>query len=223
MPKESQQKPETTASGAQHLRVIVWLRDRIVQEVYPPGSRLPEPAICEQLGISRTPLRDALKVLAAERLVTLHPNRGAVVTEVSLAEVDHAMTVMASLEALGAQLFCAAASAEDMAQVQELTRALRGYYEARDLIGYFKVNQALHAAILNGAGNPALSELMIGLTNRFARQRLASNRSDERWLRAVLEHEHLALVLADRNGVLAAQMMSAHVLGGWAVARAKWR
>src|SRR5258708_9081259 len=89
-----------------HTAVRTRLRDLIVEGLIPPGARLNGRVLCEQLQVSRTPLREALKVLAAEGLAELLPNRGAVVTPISIAAIDHAFEMLDPLEAVSVVLAC---------------------------------------------------------------------------------------------------------------------
>ena len=101
-----------------HEEVVDQLRDRIVQGDLTPGARLNERVLCEQLGISRTPLREAIKVLATEGLVELLPNRGAIVTALKAETMADTLAVMGSLESLAGELACANASEGDLAEIR---------------------------------------------------------------------------------------------------------
>src|SRR5258706_13851988 len=103
-----------------HEEVIDQLRDRIVQGELAPGARLNERVLCEQLGISRTPLREAIKMLAAEGLVDLLPNRGAIVSRIDAARLAETLHVMGALEGLAGELACRHASADGIARIRAL-------------------------------------------------------------------------------------------------------
>lgn len=206
---------------SQHVRVAGWLRDRIIEGALKPGDRIPEVATCQKLGISRTPLREAFKVLAVERILTLQPNRGAIVTPVSAGDVDHAMVMMSALEGLAGELLCAHVTDDEVVALGVLTAELGTHQKAGDLLGYFKVNQEIHRRIMVGARNPVLSEMLSNLIHRFARYRFDGNRTPERWARAVLEHEHMMIAIAERDAALLGALLRAHVGNGWRVARGK--
>ena len=214
-----------TAGGAgqqsQHSRVANWLRDRIIEGEFKPGDRIPEVATCRRLGISRTPLREAFKVLAVERILTLQPNRGAIVTPVSAEDVDNAMIVMSTLEGLAGELLCQHITDEEIEALSALTQDLGTHHAAGDLLGYFKVNQEIHRRIMQGARNPLLAETLSNLIDRFARYRFDGNRTPERWARAVLEHQHIMIAIAERDAKLLGALLRSHVGNGWRVARSK--
>jgi len=205
----------------QHMRVTDWLRDRVIEGEFRPGDRIPEVSTCRRLGISRTPLREAFKVLAAERILTLKPNRGAIVTEISAQDVDHAMTVIAALEGLAGELMCQHVTSAEIDRLTTLTRELNERFRAGDLLGYFKINQEIHRLIVEGSRNPTLIEMLTQITNRFARYRFDSNKSPERWRRAVEEHEQILIAVSERNIALLGALLRSHVSRGWRVARAE--
>jgi len=203
----------------QHVRVTDWLRDRVIEGEFGPGDRIPEVRTCQRLRISRTPLREAIKVLAAERILTLKPNRGAIVTQTNPQDVDHAMTVIASLEGLAGELMCQRVTPEEIERLTVLTAELTDRFLDSDLLGYFKVNQEIHRLIVEGSRNPTLMETMIQLNNRFARYRYDSNKSPERWKRAIQEHEQILIAISERNVALLGALLRSHVSRGWGVAK----
>ena len=217
-PHNAREHPESSPQ-AQHIGVISWIRDRIADGEFAPGMRIPERLVCERLGISRTPLREAFKVLAAERLLTLYRNRGAVVTPVSAKDADDAMQLIATLEGMAGELLCKQITAAEITALQTLQQTMEQQFEARDLLGYFKTNQAIHSRIMQAANNGILLETHQALCNRFVRYRFAGNRSEERWHKAVLEHQHILMAIEDRDAARLRYLMQAHVLNGWRIAR----
>src|SRR5215469_3334869 len=104
------------------------LRDHIVEGNIPDGGRIPERQLCEMLGISRTPLREALKVLAAEGLIELLPNRGARVRQLSQRDLEELFDVMAGLESLAGRLACEAITDEEITAIEQLHYEMYGHY-----------------------------------------------------------------------------------------------
>ena len=139
------------------------LRHMIVAGELAPGQRISEREIGEQLdGISRTPLREAFKVLAAEGLVTISPNRGASVTALSMAEVDETIELLVGLEGLAAETACSRISEQDIAAIDELHQHMAAAYRAGQLMAYFELNQAIHQRVVDAAGNRVLSRIYAG-------------------------------------------------------------
>lgn len=202
-----------------HEEVVTWLRDRIIDGELEPGSRVPERLVCEKLGISRTPLREAYKILAAEHLLILLPNRGAVVPQLLLKDVEDAIQMMAALEALAGESLCARVTDEEVAHIRLLHDAMVGHYENRQLMDYFKTNQLIHASIVRMADNPILEQTYSALVTRFRRFRYAGNRSEDRWRRAVGEHELILSAIEDRDASLLGHLLRAHVRNGWKVVK----
>ena len=202
-----------------HEEVVSWLRDRIVEGEFEPGSHVPERLICERLGISRTPLREAYKVLASEHLLTLLPNRGAVVARLSTQDVEDAMQMMATLEGLAGELLCARISDAEIGAIRSLHEEMVGHHEAGRLMDYFKINQRIHDELVKASGNALLLKTYLGVGSRFRRFRYAGNRAESRWRRAVLEHEQILMVIEDRDGELLGHLMRAHVRNGWKVVK----
>ena len=176
-----------------------------------PGERLQEADLSARFGVSRTPLREALKVLAAEGLVTLLPNRGASVTALTPEEVAETFPVMGALEALAGELAATAATADDIAVLQNLHLKLREHYAARDLTNYFAVNQTFHARILAASRNTLLLEMMHRLAGRVARARYRVTMSEAQWARAMEEHEAMMIALAARDAATLGKIMRQHV------------
>src|SRR5579859_6019449 len=110
-----------------HDEILSRLRDHIVEGNIPDGGRVPERQLCEMLGISRTPLREALKVLAAEGLIELLPNRGARVRQLSERDLAELFDVMGGLEALAGRLACETISDAEIAEIERLHYEMYGF------------------------------------------------------------------------------------------------
>ena len=197
------------------------LRQMIVAGDLAPGQRISEREIGEQLdGMSRTPLREAFKVLAAEGLVTILPNRGASVTALSMAEVDEAIELLVGLEGLAAPAACERISADGLGQIEVLHQRMGAAYRAEQLMEYFELNQAIHQCVVDAAGNRVLSRIYAAECARIRRYRYAGNRRHERWDSALVEHEQILGALKERNGPLLRELLRAHHHNGWMVSRA---
>lgn len=194
-----------------HDDVVERVRDMIVTGELPPNSRVPERIICEQLGISRTPLREALKVLAHEGLLDLPPNRGAVVTPLTVEDVNETFEVMGALEALSGELACARITEEEVLEVRALHYQMLLAYKRGDLPEYFRLNQQIHEAILTASRNHTLQSSYYTLMGRVRRARYMANLSPERWQQAVEEHETILDALTKREGERLAQILRAHL------------
>jgi len=203
-----------------HDSVVSRLRDLIIEGEMASGARLAERQLCDSLGVSRTPLREALKVLAAEGLVELLPNRGARVARLDESDIENMFEVMAALEALAGTLACSRISEAELAEIGALHYEMMAQYMRRALPDYFRLNQAIHAAIVAAAGNPILAATYHGLAVRIRRARYLANLSDERWQHAVAEHAAILDALRARDGTRLAQLLAEHLSNKSAVLRA---
>lgn len=194
-----------------HDAVTGRIRDMIVEGAYPPGSRLPERVLCETLGISRTPLREALKVLASEGLLEIAPNRGARVAGLTTEDVDELFPVMGALEALAGELACARITETELAEIRALHYQMVLHHARGERPPYFDLNQQIHEKILEAARNPTLSAAYTNLAGRIRRARYTANISADRWAQAVAEHEEMLAALAARDGGRLAEILKRHL------------
>lgn len=187
------------------------LRRMIMEGELVPGEKIPEKLLTERFGVSRTPIREAIKVLAHEGFVTLLPNRGAVVAAQSLAELTELFPLVAVLEGLAGELAATNASDAEIAAIADETLRLRAAYEEQDRPAYFAINQAIHSAILAAARNPTLVQHHAMLARRVYRARYQANLTPDRWLAATLEHEAIAAALASREGERLGRLLREHL------------
>ncbi|RXF66976.1 GntR family transcriptional regulator [Hansschlegelia zhihuaiae] len=196
-----------------HGELLTALRDHIVEGNLADGARVPERELCVRFGVSRTPLREALKVLASEGLIDLLPNRGARIRPLRPQDVRELFDVMGGLEALAGRLACEKATDAEIAGVERLHYEMYGFYLKRDLHGYFRCNQEIHLAIVAAARNATLSETYAGLAARLRRQRYSANLGEhrDRWGEAMREHEEILDALQRRDGRALADILHGHL------------
>ena len=176
------------------------LRNMIAAGELAPGEKIPEKQLCDRFGVSRTPLREALKVLASDGLVTLRPNRGAVVTRLTLKELEEAFPVMGALEALSGEIACLHITDAEVAEIRRLHERMVRHWQESELQPYFRLNQAIHERILEATRNETLKSAYRGLSGRLVTARYIANMSPDRWARAVAEHEAILACLEARDG-----------------------
>jgi DNA-binding GntR family transcriptional regulator len=195
-----------------HADLLVALRALINQGDLVPGARVPERALCERFGVSRTPLREALKVLAAEGLVDLLPNRGARVAVFEEEQLLHLFEVIAALEAEGGRLACLRITRDALAEIQGMHYRMYAHFLRQELQEYFAINQALHNAILAASGNPVLLATHASLAGRITRARYLANRMrPDRWQAAMDEHGGILDALLRRDGAGLATLLTQHM------------
>ncbi len=194
-----------------HDEVVERLRDMIVEGALEPGARVPERELCARFAVSRTPLREALKVLASEGLLELLPHRGAQVTRLTAADLDELFPVMGALEALAGELACAQITEAELAEIRALHYQMALHATRGELADYFRLNQRIHEAIMAAARNPTLARLYRGLAGRVRRARYLANMSKPRWDQAVGEHEAILEALEKRDGAALGRVLKAHL------------
>lgn len=202
---------ETIKRPTLHQELVDRIRNLVVEDGLKPGEKVPEKELCEAFGVSRTPLREALKVLASEGFVVLQANRGARVAEVTRQELEDTFPVIARLEQLAGELACVHLSDAEIAWIEKRHKAMLAAYQTQDRPKYFKENQDIHQALIEGAKNKILADHYKLLAARIQRARFMVNLSDARWAAAISEHEtmmdHLRARDADRLG----QTMKRHI------------
>ncbi|AUX79676.1 MULTISPECIES: GntR family transcriptional regulator [Sinorhizobium] len=200
---------------ALHDTLVSHLRDMIIEGDLPPGTRLHEGQLGEQLGVSRTPLREAIKYLASEGLVELVPSRGAVVKRFSAKDVKDMLTVLQSLEELAGRLACEAASDAEIAEIRALHDEMVARYKAGDRLQYYKLNQQIHTAIAQLSGNAALADMHAMLQTRLKRIRFIGHEGPEKWAAAVAEHEEMIATLEARDKGKLSEVLGRHLTKAW--------
>ena len=196
-----------------HGEILARLRDYIVEGNIPDGGRVPERQLCAMFGISRTPLREALKVLASEGLVDLLPNRGARVRQLSARELGELFDIMGGLESLAGRLACENINDDEVAEIERLHYEMYGYYLHRDMHGYFRINQLIHQKIVEASRNAALLTTYANFAGRIRRVRYSANfaRKRERWGEAMREHETILDALRRRAGSELSDILFQHL------------
>lgn len=198
-----------------HEAIVTRVRDMVIEGRLAPGSRIHEGRLGEELGVSRTPLREALKYLASEGLLELSPGRGALVRQFSAKDVQDALAVIGHMEGLAGRLACAHASAAEIREVRRLHDRMMEMYRTRDRLPYFKLNQEIHSAILSMAKNDSLAYVHGILQARLRRIRYIGNEGPEKWAGAVADHETMIAALEARDGDRLAGAMTAHMDRTW--------
>lgn len=195
-----------------HEELVERLRELIVQDGLKPGEKVPEKDLCEAFGVSRTPLREALKVLASEGFVILEANRGARVARVTRKELEDSFALIAVLEELAGELACRNIDDETVTRIEERHAEMLRAYAARDRSRYFQANQDIHQALIRASANDLLTAHHKLLDARVQRARFLVNLSEERWAQAIEEHGAMMDRLRQRDGDGLGQLMKRHMM-----------
>lgn len=194
-----------------HVQVAERLRILIDSGELPPGARLNEVELCGQLGVSRTPLREAIRALATEGLIELQPNRGATVSIVTVEDLTEILPIMAVLEGLGGRLAAFEMSDEKIAEVRHVHDRMLEHYARRELAEYFETNRLIHELISEGSGNQSLVDQINSLSAKVRRARFSTEMTPESWAKAVSEHEAMINALEARDATALEKIIMNHV------------
>jgi DNA-binding GntR family transcriptional regulator len=190
------------------------LRARIFAHELAPGGWIDEQALASEYGISRTPLREALKVLASEGLVVLKPRRGCYVTELSEQDIDEVFPVMALLEGRVAEEAARRVTSADFSRLAAIHEELERHAAANDADHFFEANQRFHAALQTIAGNRYLAQLIDDARKVIKLTRRDSLRLEGRLKQSLAEHRAILEALRLKDADLAGQRMRDHLLSG---------
>ncbi|MGC8907792.1 MAG: GntR family transcriptional regulator [Desulfomonilaceae bacterium] len=206
-----------------HEEVARHIREMIRTGVLNQGDRIIEKDLCANLGISRTPLREALRGLASEGLVNVIPHRGAYVTKPSIRDIKEMFEVMSLLEGYCARKAAEAMTTDELETLQNLHNDLERFYENRDAESYLEVNHRFHCTVQNAADNKILTGMIEGLREKMLlyrhRQLYLPNRFDA----SIQEHRELMDALRARDGQRAEAAMAAHLMNQCQVLQALYK
>lgn len=194
-----------------HDEVVNSLRDMIIEGKLAPGDRVNEVQIGALLGVSRTPLREAIKTLASEGLVEMAPAKGAIVRRFSERDLRQILEVLKAIEQLGARLTCSVGSDVAIREITDIHQRMMKLYRSGNRLEYFKLNQRIHTALVEASGNAVLAETHTMLQSRIKRMRYVGNESPDKWAGAVSEHEQMITALNARDGDALAEVVGRHL------------
>lgn len=202
----------TFAPRALYEQVAERLRQQIFGRELEPGAWIDELKLCAELGISRTPLREALKVLAVEGLVTMKVRRGAYVTEMSERDVREAYQLLALLESDAASRVATWASDAELAELEALHARLEDQVGQRD--AFFAINEQFHLRLLELEGNRWRQQIVTDLRRVMKLNRHHSLFKQGRLEESLAEHRELMAALRQRDAAATARLMRAHFENG---------
>jgi DNA-binding GntR family transcriptional regulator len=199
------------ARMALHDQVATRLRTMLVEGHIPPGAKLNERLLAEQLRVSRTPLREAIKLLALEGLVDLLPNRGAVAVKLTESDVAHTFEVLAGLESMAGALAAQRITGDELEEIRALHYEMKASFTRRDLSNYYRLNAAIHNAINAAAKNPVLTSTYGHINARVQSLRFRTNQDETKWKRAMKEHDSMVAALDAHDGEALRRVLTEHL------------
>ncbi|MBS0638558.1 MAG: GntR family transcriptional regulator [Acetobacteraceae bacterium] len=198
----------TTTNQTRAERLAGQISNAILTGEFPPGARLDEQQLAGRFGVSRTPVREALRQLATSGLIDLRPRRGALVAAVTQDELQTMFAAMAEMEAACARLSAMHMTPAERQQLQQLQDTMASLVKTGDPDAYADANQAFHLAIYTGSHNTMLNEFTSRLRTRLSPFRRAQFRTDGRLPRSWEEHQAVvdAILAEDAPGAHAAML-----------------
>ena len=196
---------------ALHEQAAQRLRQMLVENRIAPGAKLNERELSEVLQVSRTPLREAIKMLAAEGLVELLPNRGAIAVSLTEDDVRNTFEVMSGLEAQSGELAAERITDAELAEIRAMHFEMLAAYTRRDLPNYYRLNAAIHSAINAAAKNPVLAATYERVNARLQALRFRSNQDEEKWKSAMQEHEMMIEALGKHDAARMRELLATHL------------
>ena len=200
------------ARVALHDQVVARLRTLLIEGHIAPGAKLNERELSALLRVSRTPLREAIKLLASEGMVDLLPNRGAVAIKLTETDILNTFEVLAGLEAMSGELAAERMSEDELVEVRAMHFEMLASFTRRDLSNYYRLNALIHAAINRAARNPVLTGTYQSINARVQSLRFRTNQNEAKWSRAMQEHEVMIQALQARDGAAMRQVLVKHLL-----------
>jgi DNA-binding GntR family transcriptional regulator len=196
------------------------IRDRIVEGSLPAGAFIDEPTLALELEVSRTPVREALKVLAFEGLVDIFPNQGSYVAKITAEDARELIELLAQLEGFAGELACQRCSDEVLKSLTRMHEDMIAAYRRGNKPAYFKLNQRIHDDIVAASGNNQLVEAHRRCTRRLRRIRYISNLQQTAWEQSVFDHEAMLKALTARDTAATRRIMTNHAADIWKTVRA---
>ncbi len=194
-----------------HHELVELLRGMLLNGELKPGSKINEQELCERFGVSRTPLREALKVLASAGLVILSPHRGACIAKITADEVDRLFPIMGALEALAGELACAKITEAQLDHIRQLHDRMVRHYKQGEAAPYLKLNRQIHEAIFEVADNAELTQFFHNIMIRTYSVRFTARKSPVRWKEAVEDHIQIMEALEARDAKRTGELLKTHL------------
>lgn len=195
------------------LRDVVFntLRQAILKGELEPGERLMEIQLADRLGVSRTPIREAIRKLELEGLVLMIPRKGAEVAKISEKSLRDVLEVRRSLEELAIELACQRMSDEDIRDLADAADAFRAAVQTADAMTIAETDEHYHDIIYNGTGNHRLVQILNNLREQMYRYRLEYIKDADKRQILVVEHDHILKAIKERHVIEAKAAIREHI------------
>jgi len=194
-----------------HEEIVNNLRDMIMTGELQEGDKIKENELCISMGISRTPLREALRVLSAENIIKLVPNKGSYVCKPTIKEIKEMFDVMSVLEGICARTAAEKMRDSDFARLEKLHEKLEENFQRRDQKNYIKINNLYHTFLQELAGNQTCNQIINGLRQKILLYRFKSLNLPGRFEKSIQEHRELLKTFQERDPEKTEILIKAHL------------
>lgn len=187
------------------------LREEIIEGIWEPGTRLQERVLCERYGVSRPPLREAYRVVAAEGLLDLQPNRGAVVTRPTIVDALENMEIVVALQSQAIRLACERASDQQLATIKQLHAEMGESSDHHNMERFYELNTAIHHGIVKASGNSALVSMYEHAVRHITRFQTLEGALEADSKLSMNEHDLFVSALLQRDAPVATATLANHL------------
>jgi DNA-binding GntR family transcriptional regulator len=195
-----------------HQEVAEQIREMIRKGTLVRGQKIDEKVLCEAMGVSRTPVRESLRILHSEGLIDLVPHKGAFVSQPRIEDIKDMFEVMSVLEGMCARVATKKIKDRDLKKIEGLHEKLEWHYRNRDHKAYLNVNNVLHVYIQQLSGNKALIEVINALRGKISLYRHRQLYHKDRFDRSIQEHRDILEAFRKGNPALAEATMKKHLM-----------
>ncbi len=193
-------------------KVFQQLKNSILAGEFENGAELREIALAKKLGVSRTPVREALRQLEQEGLVEIYPNRGAYVKGITYKDVEDIFRIRARLEGLCAEMAVSSITHEQLDKLDEIILLSKFYEEKKDMEHLLKMDSQFHEVLFESCGSKMLEHQLKDYHQYVQKARLRSLKRQERAKKSTQEHEEILLAIKDRDAKRADELATRHIL-----------
>lgn len=194
-----------------HEQIVARLRDLILDGTLPAGSHIGETALGAELGVSRTPLREAFKTLAAEGLIEFAAGKGAFVPAINAQHTRDILELLTGIEGVAGRLATVRATDAEIVEICRMHEAMRACFERRDRLAYYKINLDIHRRLVELSHNSELIALHRHAATRVQRLRFNGSSTLDMWAAAVAEHEAMTVALERRDAQALETVLREHL------------
>jgi len=195
-----------------HQEIVAQIQKMILKGILVKGQKIDEKSLCESMGVSRTPVREALRSLKSEGLIQLIPHKGAFVSQPCIEEINDMFEVMSVLEGTCARLAAANMNKKSFKRIEVLHEELEEHYRNRNYEAYLKKNHVFHVFIQELAGNKVLNDVINGLRQKILLYRQRQLYQPERFDQSIQEHRDLLEAFRRKDPDSAESLMKKHLL-----------